>query len=361
MDFNELIHSERGKLIRQMPKGAEVVLSAGCAGAWYFKWFEENYGIVKKHIGLELYSEKPDNLPSNVEWIENSVDEMSDIESNSIDLLFSGQNIEHLSANVLLGFLQESNRVLKTNGYLIIDSPNRKVTQPNRYVQPEHTLELTDDEIVDLLKLAGFSIESLNGIWDCNFSNLNSYNSTAISVPAAKGDLNKRIKNAYENPSDSFIWWVVAKKKGAFNEKIEWKIEDIYLKDFPGFVRSRFSNQIGKLYSAGGTETLIATTESDYGYVLYGPYIPILPGKYVVFFRYKCLKKSGQVVFDVCSNQGEHIYAKTVIMEEFLPSKWDVVELSFDINHYVTGLETRVLVDHVEANFKFGSEIMMIG
>jgi len=47
MDFNELIHGQRGELIRQMPKGANVVLSAGCAGAWYFEWFEENYGSVK--------------------------------------------------------------------------------------------------------------------------------------------------------------------------------------------------------------------------------------------------------------------------------------------------------------------------
>ena len=114
---------------------------------------KKNYGPVKKHIGLEAYSEKPEGLPAYVEWIANSADDMSDVESNSVDLVFSGQTVEHLSADALFGFLFESNRVLREGGYLVVDSPNRKITQANKYIQPEHTLELTDDELVDLLFL----------------------------------------------------------------------------------------------------------------------------------------------------------------------------------------------------------------
>ena len=98
----------------------------------------------------------------------------------------------------------------------------------------------------------------------------------------------------------------------------------------------------------------------DTGYVIYGPYIPVLPGKYVVYFRYKCLKKSGSIVFDVISNQGKCVHAQTEVLAVSMHSEWDVAELSFDVEHYVTGLETRVLVNDVSACFKFGSEIIKI-
>ena len=56
-------------------------------GSWYFRWVEDSYGPIKKHIGIELYSPKPDDLPANVEWIQNSVSDMVDIASSSVDML----------------------------------------------------------------------------------------------------------------------------------------------------------------------------------------------------------------------------------------------------------------------------------
>lgn len=125
-------------------------------------------------------------------------------------------------------------------------------------------------------------------------------------------------------------------------------------------IRPRFSRQVGRLDSAGGTETLISTSQLDAGYVVYGPYIPVLPGKYVVYFRYKCLKPIGKIVFDVVSNLGKCVHAQTEILAKSMHPEWDVVELSFDVDQDVTGLETRVLVDGVSACFKFGSEIIKI-
>src|SRR5437763_1295965 len=115
-DFNELIHEQRGKMLSILPKGARKVGSAGCAGRWYFDWFEAQYGPVEVHYGVELFSEEPDDLPPNVIWIRNSVANMREITSDSLDLLFSGQNIEHLYYTDLLGFLLECSRVVKTDG-----------------------------------------------------------------------------------------------------------------------------------------------------------------------------------------------------------------------------------------------------
>jgi SAM-dependent methyltransferase len=128
-DFNDMIHAERGRLLRQLPKGAKVFCSAGCAGAWYFDWIAENYGHVDRHIGIELYLPKPDQLPDNVVWIKNSVADMTDVGTASVDLLFSGQNLEHLYYDDIQGFFREASRVLKIGGHLCIDSPNRLVTK----------------------------------------------------------------------------------------------------------------------------------------------------------------------------------------------------------------------------------------
>jgi len=136
---------------------------------------------------------------------------------------------------------------------LVIDSPNRKITQANRYIQPEHTLELTDDEIVDLLICAGFCLDSVKGIWNCRRTKLASNDEVDISVPVNSSTLIRRKEAAIKDPSGSFIWWAVAKKKNAVDSGLRQKVEDIYFKDFPGFVRARFSRQVGKLDSAGGT------------------------------------------------------------------------------------------------------------
>lgn len=360
MDFNELIHNQRGLLIKEIPKGAEVVLSAGCAGAWYFDWFKENYGPVSKHIGLELYSERPTELPGYVEWIANSVDNMSDVESNSVDLLFSGQNIEHLDAKTLLGFLKESNRVLRQGGSLVIDSPNRKVTTARRYIQPEHTLELTDNEIAELVTLAGFHVKTIEGIWNCRQSLLEPFMGPATLLPSDVVDVERRCKEAKDDPETSFIWWVVAEKTGNIQESIEKKVEEIYLKDFPGFVKARFSNNIGTLKYAGGTESIITVEKEDSGYVVYGPYIPVFPGKYAAYFRYNGLNDGGNICFDVVSNQGNVNHSRIDISSKTKTSGWKEIELLFDIDEYVTGLETRILTSGVKADFKFGSEILRL-
>lgn len=36
-DINHLLHDLRSAHLRRMPR-AEVMLSAGCAGTWYFEW-----------------------------------------------------------------------------------------------------------------------------------------------------------------------------------------------------------------------------------------------------------------------------------------------------------------------------------
>ena len=72
------------------------MLSAGCAGSLYFRWIESSYGPVKRHIGVEFYTPKPDDLPPGVEWVKSTVADMQGVEESSVELVYSGQNFEHL-------------------------------------------------------------------------------------------------------------------------------------------------------------------------------------------------------------------------------------------------------------------------
>jgi hypothetical protein len=70
-----------------------------------------------------------------------------------VDLVFSGQNVEHLWPDQMVAFFCESNRVPKNGGLLVIDSPNREFTELYRWSMGEHTVELTPREAVRVLAL----------------------------------------------------------------------------------------------------------------------------------------------------------------------------------------------------------------
>ncbi len=40
-DINHLLHHVRGEAFKMAPKGAQHLVSVGCAGTWYFHWINE--------------------------------------------------------------------------------------------------------------------------------------------------------------------------------------------------------------------------------------------------------------------------------------------------------------------------------
>ena len=353
-NFNDLIHQERTRLLAILPKGADVFCSAGCSGSWYFRWVEDSYGPIKKHIGIELYSPKPDDLPANVEWIQNSVSDMVDIASSSVDMLFSGQNIEHLYPDDLRGFFSEANRVIKPGGTLCIDSPNRSVTQPGRYVQQEHVLELSVGEAVRLTSLAGFTVSAVHGIWLCEDDSFKKLEVFDLQNPVK---LQERLSSAKFRPNNSFIWWIVATKTGEPSATLGAEIDSLFLKDFPGFVRSRFSLGCGAFKNACGTEAIVQVSKESNGCVFYGPYVPLAPGNYVAEFLIKMRNPGGKLVFDVVSNLGASVHS-TMDIHADGSSEWQSICLSFSLDKYITGVETRVFSENVDAVLRFGSQIV---
>ena len=346
-DFSDMIHEERSKRLRSLPQFSGTVLSAGCAGSWYFKWFEECTGHQGKHVGLELYSEEPTGLPANVDWISNSVGDMKSIGDSSVDLLFSGQNIEHLPQQDLTGFLLESNRVVKDDGLLIIDSPNRSTTQHLGYVQIEHTLEVRANEAVELIEAAGFEVFEVHGIWlVIDPHSLRTFD--IFSCKAGELSYATRQNLASQNPDKSFIWWINARKKRPADENLVRQLsEQLFWRNYKGFVSARFDSKVGTTrWNWGGSVISIAVSEE--GYALHGPYIPMAAGAYQASFHVKGSKEGqnegAELTLDVVSSQGTRKHGKLILNSTSLSAtkSWHEFVLPFVLPTYTTGLEARI-------------------
>jgi Methyltransferase domain len=280
--LHNALHEARSIALGDMPPGAQVLLSAGANGLWYFEWFDQEYGPVKHHIGVEAYMPRPDGLPDNVEWVEADLaapEGVAAVETGSVDLVFSGQNIEHLWPDQTVAFLVESNRVLRDDGLLVVDSPNRALTEAYQWSMAEHTVELEPSEAVTLLELAGFAVERLKGLWLCREAGclLPLDPSPAMWGP---GGYARRIASATAYPEDSFVWWAEARKVGPPDP-------DRLRHFITGIFESAWAERVARIRPLGGTEVVlddgspgVLMPRGTEGYALTGPYMALPPGTY---------------------------------------------------------------------------------
>lgn len=102
-----------------------------------------------------------------VEYVLTSMADLSMIPADSIDLVFSGESIEHVSEDEAEQTMREAYRILKEGGYFCLDTPNARLTRlqsPGALIHAEHKKEYYFEEIKQKLTSAGFSIEETGGI-----------------------------------------------------------------------------------------------------------------------------------------------------------------------------------------------------
>ena len=350
--FNEMLHALRGDALAAVPRGAATFLSAGCAGAWYFDWIAERYPGIERHVGVEYYSPKPEHLPANAEWIRASVADMSPVASESVDLLFSGQNIEHLPEPDIGAFLREAHRTLRPGGMLVIDSPNRAITERLGWFQPEHVIEFRVDEIRTLVELAGFDIESIKGLWQCY--DPSSHRVLPLDPGTDERASLQRMAAASDDPENAFAWWLIARKSARAGD---WAAIDAAVGRIAGqayaSVRCRYFSQIGRI-AHEILQSEARGPQGTSGFLLYGPYMPLFPGRYHVVFRVR--RTDG-----AASGQGRrtllgHVdvssaYAKRDIARRDMtaadlavpgPDGYCAVALAFELEDALFGTEFRV-------------------
>ena len=348
-DFNNLLHYLRTQELQQLPKAAPHFISVGCAGTWYFEWIEKCCGPIKLHTGIEFYSPEPDKLPAGVAWIANTAGDMSSIESNVGDVLFSGQNIEHLWPADVTAFLRESWRVLKPGGLLVIDSPNRSVTAKALWSHPEHTIELTPEEARILVEASGFEVTAVRGVWLCADPESKHPMQIGELTQAGSWPLKRRISSAASHPNESFCWWLEARKRerAPDSEKGNSVVAEIFQKAWPERT-NRFLTQAGENEMHDGRAWMRSIGKK--GALLYGPFMPLPIGNYSVTFEVRSLSLANQTignharleVIDVNNNQ---IAIHELSAERFTAATASRFTLHFELNDMVFGIQFRVMVN----------------
>lgn len=342
-DISNVLHDSRSAFLRAMPRVEGTIMSAGCAGTWYFNWVASRTTHAARHIGIEFYSEKPDDLPANVDWIANTVGNMIGVRDEECDLVFSGENLEHLWPEDVIGFFLESWRVLKPGAWLVVDSPNRIVTKPLIWSHPEHTIEFTPDEARRLAELSGFEVTSMKGIWICRDPDTGKIlpldpNATVVNWPAIE-----RCTAATTNPDDSLIWWMEAKKSAKPKPaELKLEVDRIFATAWPER-STRFINVVGSRSDDGKS---VVANKGTAGVLIYGPYMPLKAGKHSATF---VLRATGhgdpdEVVArcDILGNKGQELAARDITARDLAAAR-GIVRLEIDLPELEFGIQGRCI------------------
>ncbi|MGI4976862.1 MAG: methyltransferase domain-containing protein [Janthinobacterium lividum] len=338
VDVNILLHQSRGALLRTMPPGAQRLLSAGCAGSWYFAWIEQTYGRVREHLGIEYYSPEPDDLPDNVTWIANTASDMSGVADGSCDLVFSGENLEHLWPEEVAGFALEAARVLCPGGHLVMDSPNRLVTAPLNWSHPEHTIELTSDEACELVRLAGFDVASVQGIWLCRDPRSDAILPFDPNLPAPGWSVTERLLVARDQPDRSFIWWIQAVRSDRVPvaEAVHAFMARLFREHWPERVqRLIVPSAHGSTPSPEGDWIDVAAGYG--GIAMFGPYMPLRAGRHRVTWQLQTPDRAPEAVA-VCEVM---IGTGAVLARHEVRPGESAVSLEFSIDETTFGFQFR--------------------
>jgi len=95
-----------------------------------------------------------------------SMEDLSAYPDGSFDLVYSGQSIEHVPVDVADQVLGGAHRVLRPGGLLALDTPNGSVTrlQQAAFIDPDHKVEYSPEELDAKLARAGFDIVERRGL-----------------------------------------------------------------------------------------------------------------------------------------------------------------------------------------------------
>jgi hypothetical protein len=352
-DFNIFLHELRTRAIREMPPGAKTFLSGGCAGLWYFDWIKQNYpGTITRHVGLEAYQARPDGLPAEVDWIPTTLGRMDGVGTEEVDLVFAGQTVEHIWPEEMTAFLAEAHRVLRRDGWVVLDSLNRRITRAAGWIQREHTVEYNTDEIVELLDLAGFEEVRVRGVWLCYDRDGHRHLPLDPGVTVPGWDYKRRVALASDRPEDCFVWWVEARRGGRRPDRTRLlaRCQEIYDAVWPG-VASRSSHLVGRLKGTGRNQ-LVYTAQGEAGFAKYGPHIPLRRGRHETTFAVGCPADVGGVsadevvcTLDVCSAGGKKTLARCqVAYGEVCTGRLKEFVLPFQLHETEFFVESRILV-----------------
>ncbi|MBW0000470.1 MAG: class I SAM-dependent methyltransferase [Verrucomicrobia bacterium] len=173
------IHNARLKVVRTLLPPGDVILDLGGA---YSPLYRMGYPHpFKKLVLIDLPPERRHQEFRRVELERHSrggeisilyadMSELSGIDDGSVDLVWAGQVIEHLSPETGRRMSQHVFRVLRRGGSFCLDTPNgllssmHAATAGKRMIHPDHKIEYGPSDLRRMLKACGFDIAVEKGL-----------------------------------------------------------------------------------------------------------------------------------------------------------------------------------------------------
>lgn len=117
--------------------------------------------------GTETVSQFVTEHGSQIHYFYRSMTDLGFLADASVDMVMSGESIEHITEADAHIVCREVYRVLKPGGYFCLDTPNARLTRlqsPTAMIHPEHKKEYLVHELRALLEQWGFEIVEAIGI-----------------------------------------------------------------------------------------------------------------------------------------------------------------------------------------------------
>lgn len=174
------IHKARLKMIHNLlPKAQRILDLGGANSPLYHMSYRHSFEYL---MMVDLPQEQRNDLHKvtsewsrrdglgTIEILYADMTDLSSLESESFDLIWSGQSIEHITLEQGKKMAQAAYRLLKPKGSFCLDTPNRLMTQIHTasigggFIHPEHKFEYTPQQLRSLLEETGFKIVESKGI-----------------------------------------------------------------------------------------------------------------------------------------------------------------------------------------------------
>lgn len=216
------LHAGRCRFIRSLPPATDIVDLGGTSlgdrrGALVLLGYPYRFASL---VIVDLppddrhsiyYGDRYDSVETPlgpVSYRYHSMADLSGFGDSSVDLVYSGQSIEHVSAEEGASVVKEVWRILRPGGRFALDTPNARVTrvQQAEFVDPDHKIEYTWPQLRHLLDGAGFEIEWRMGL-----------NYAGASVASGRFDPAEVARNVgfYHAIEDCYLLAAVARKPPA--------------------------------------------------------------------------------------------------------------------------------------------------
>lgn len=131
-----------------------TVLDVGCGWGEFINQID-----AATKYAMDLNSDAGERLDPGVHFLHQDCSESWPLETDSLDIVFSSNFIEHLHSKAEVErLLQEAHRTLKPGGKVVLLGPNVRYLPGAYWDFWDHHLAISDASLVEVLELSGFQI-----------------------------------------------------------------------------------------------------------------------------------------------------------------------------------------------------------